>query len=574
MAKKTSIINVVVAGDSKPLRKALGKAGKSLGNFSKQIGKFALAGGAAMTGVGIKAIDLAVDFEEALSKSQQIFGGVASNIELSANKAADAVGMSKTEFLDAASTFGVFGKAGGLTGVELSKFSDAMVKTAADVASFNNLRPEEAVEKLAAGLRGSMEPLQSVGVLMNADAVKAEALAMGLIEVGDKMTEGQKIMARHSLIMQQLGEQGAMGDFARTSDGLANKQRILTARIKNLGIELGTVLLPIAEKLASGLEALIGKFEEWSPAIRNSIESIKDFLAPVGELARKWFPFLGAKIADFVIETGWPAITKAFEATRDFIKNELIPRFAAVVSYLKKKLPEAGQAFIDHINRNKTKYTLLAGAITGLAVAFGLLVIKAKVGAVVASLYGLAGGVKALTLALSVGLGFFAFVGAMAALYATSEKFRNIANGFFTEFIDGANDWLNIFKKIKEIMEWIIDFNLSDHIPDEVKNPLKWADDNLLGPITGQLIDPLGGLRSGLEGLLGFGGSSAPSDEAALGMPFVNNFEPTSTARNNGTTINVNMPAGSDGQDVVAALQRYARNNGAPDVRTSNLVVI
>jgi hypothetical protein len=74
--------------------------------------------------------------------------------------------------------------------------------------------------------------------------------------------------------------------------------------------------------------------------------------------------------------------------------------------------------------------------------------------------------------------------------------------------------------------------------------------------------------------LFGFGGSSAPSDEAALGMPFVNNFEPTSTARNNGTTINVNMPAGSDGQDVVAALQRYARNNGAPDVRTSNLVVI
>ena len=91
MAKKTSIINVVVSGDSKPLRKALGKATKSLGAFSKKVGQVGLAGGVAMAGLGVKAIDLAVDFEEGLSKAQQIFGGVAGNIELAANKAATAV---------------------------------------------------------------------------------------------------------------------------------------------------------------------------------------------------------------------------------------------------------------------------------------------------------------------------------------------------------------------------------------------------------------------------------------------------------------------------------------------------
>ena len=64
MAKKTSIINVVVAGDSKPLRKALGKATQSLGNVTKQIGKFSVAAGAAFAGLGAKSIGLAVDFEE------------------------------------------------------------------------------------------------------------------------------------------------------------------------------------------------------------------------------------------------------------------------------------------------------------------------------------------------------------------------------------------------------------------------------------------------------------------------------------------------------------------------------
>ncbi len=175
MAKKTSIINVVVAGDSKPLRKALGKATQSLGNVTKQIGKFSVAAGAAFAGLGAKSIGLAVDFEESLSKANQIFGDAAKGIEDAAKSAATEVGLSRAEFLEASSSFGVFGKAAGLTGDELSGFASDLVTLSADVASFNNLRPEEALEKLNAGLRGSVEPLQSIGVLMNAAAVETEA---------------------------------------------------------------------------------------------------------------------------------------------------------------------------------------------------------------------------------------------------------------------------------------------------------------------------------------------------------------------------------------------------------------
>ncbi len=568
MAKKTSIINVVVAGDSKPLRNALGKASKSLGSFSKKVGQVGLAAGVAMAGLGAKSISLAVDFEESLSKAQQIFGAVAGNIELAAGKAATAVGMSQSEFLEAASTFGVFGKASGLSGVELSKFADKMVTTAADVASFNNLRPEEAVEKLAAGLRGSTEPLQSVGVLMNAAQVNAEALAMGLVEVGDELTEGQKIMARHSLIMQQLGEQGAAGDFLRTSDGLANSQRILTARIKNLGIELGTVLLPVAEKMASAVEFLIGKFEAWSPAIRNAMEAVKEFLAPVGELIRKWFPWLGQKVIDFV-QFAWPGVTKAFEVTRDFIKDDLIPQFKEIVDYLGEKIPDAGQAFIDHINRNRTKYSMLAGAVAGLAFAFGLLVLKAKVGAAVAALHALTGGVWALNAALGIGL-VFALVGAMVALYATSEDFRNIADGIFDEVIQGAKDWWDVIKDIKAALEWMIDFNLEDVMPGPVKafnegqeQPWNPLDQLRISPLLEWGFDKLFNADDKVRGML--------EDEMGLGPT----IEPTSALTNGGgTTITVNMPAGSDGQDVVAALQRYVRQNGAADFRTSGAVVI
>ena len=57
-------------------------------------------------------------------------------------------------------------------------------------------------------------------------------------------------------------------------------------------------------------------------------------------------------------------------------------------------------------------------------------------------------------------------------------------------------------------------------------------------------------------------------------IPSAPQGSPVSMMGGGGTTINVNMPAGSDGQDVVAALQRYVRQNGAADIATSNLVRI
>ena len=219
MAKKTSIINVVVAGDTKKLRKAIGKAGTQLADFSKKVGQISVATGAAFVGIGAKAVDLAVDFEESLSKAQQIFGDAAVGIENWAKTSASSVGMAQSEYLEAASSFGVFGKAAGLNGDLLAEFADELVTVSADVASFNNLRPEEALEKLQAGLRGSNEPLQSIGILLNAAMVEAKALEMGLGDANGEISEGNKIMARQALILEKLGEQGALGDFARTSGG-------------------------------------------------------------------------------------------------------------------------------------------------------------------------------------------------------------------------------------------------------------------------------------------------------------------------------------------------------------------
>jgi len=54
----------------------------------------------------------------------------------------------------------------------------------------------------------------------------------------------------------------AQGDFARTSDGLANSQRILSAQFKDLQAELGTILLPIVENGVKLISQFTGVMSE------------------------------------------------------------------------------------------------------------------------------------------------------------------------------------------------------------------------------------------------------------------------------------------------------------------------
>ena len=98
----------------------------------------ALAGLAAAAGPAISA---ASDLEENLSKVNVIFGEGAKEIENFSKTAATALGQSQNAVLQAAGTFGTFGKAAGLGGVELAKFSNDFTALASDLASFNNTSP-------------------------------------------------------------------------------------------------------------------------------------------------------------------------------------------------------------------------------------------------------------------------------------------------------------------------------------------------------------------------------------------------------------------------------------------------
>jgi hypothetical protein len=197
---------------------------------------------------------------EAQTAVNEIFGQSAASIVNFSTEGADALGQSATQILNGAKTFGIFGKAAGLAADDNVAFSKELIALAADLASFNNTTVDDAITALGAGLRGENEPLRRFGVLLDDATLRAKALEMGIYDGNGSLTAQQKILAANSAIFEQTATQ--QGDFARTSDGLANSQRILTAELANLSISMGSAFLPVIEKVLPLLKSffeLVGK---------------------------------------------------------------------------------------------------------------------------------------------------------------------------------------------------------------------------------------------------------------------------------------------------------------------------
>jgi hypothetical protein len=246
MASKRDL-TLRVIGDAKSAVSSLSGLDKVAGGLTKTFGIVGAAFGALTTGaigaLAYQSVQLASNLAETQSKVGVVFGESAEKVREFAATAAGSLGQSKQTALDGAATFGIFGKAAGLAGNDLAKFSTDFVKLAADLASFNNTSPQDAIQAIGAALRGESEPLRRYGVLLNDAALRQQAMAMGIYSGNGALTSQQKVLAATELIFQQTSD--AQGDFARTSDGLANQQRILGASIQNLKTSLGEVLLPV-----------------------------------------------------------------------------------------------------------------------------------------------------------------------------------------------------------------------------------------------------------------------------------------------------------------------------------------
>lgn len=237
--------------------------------------------------LGTSIVGMASDTNEALSAVQTVYGSAAQTVIDSSRNAATAVGMSQTEYLSATTQMAAYGTMMGLNQQQTAAFADQTVTMSSDLASFFNTSPADAMGAINAGLRGEFDGLERYGIVMNQATVEQYALTNGIWDGVGAMTTQQLEQARSGAIMDAYtsstgSAHAAMGDFARTSGGLANQQRILKAQLKDVGAQFGQVLLPVAMKMVGAFSKVIGVLKDMSPRAKTLTVIVAGIAAAIG----------------------------------------------------------------------------------------------------------------------------------------------------------------------------------------------------------------------------------------------------------------------------------------------------
>lgn len=432
---------------------AIAGVNKSLGGLRAKTVAVGAAIGTALGGIAVQAFSKLTDFvqgsigaasnlNETMSKTRVIFGEAADDVIAFAQGAGDSLGLSQQAALDASSTFAVFAQSAGLAGKDLSSFSGDLVTLSADFASFYNTSPEQAITAIGAALRGESEPIRKYNILLNDATLRNRALQLGIVKsTKQALTPQQKVLAAQAEIMAQSSV--AQGDFARTSGGLANQQRILSAAMANLSADLGTAFMPILQEAIGFITGVViptfrknfvPVIERLKEVFTQVSETIKSVVGPVIEALKKPVTRLIGNFKLLVI---------AIEPIVKKVAGELIEAFKGFAGFLANVIPGAIEGFVALLNGPLgMALKVLGGAILGVKIALmaynavlGVWSALQTAGAAITGVFTAAQ--AALNVVLNMNpigllvLAIAALIGAFAVAYASSEDFRNIVNGIF-----------------------------------------------------------------------------------------------------------------------------------------------
>lgn len=504
------------------------KATKGLDTQFKQLARTAgiAFGAGAVVDFGRKAVNAAIDLEESVNAVNVTFGESSAAVLQLSEDAARSVGMSSAAFNSLSVELAGF--AGQLTGdgQDISTVIESMTTRAADFASVMNISVSEAVGVFQSTLAGSSEVIRKYGVDVSAAAVEQYILGEGIADSKSEITEAMKVQGRYALLME--GTAKTAGDFANTSDSLANQQRILTAELENMSAQLGQQALPLLTDLAD--------------IALKAADAISDLDEATAKLPGSGglFDALGDSLK--IISGGWQDFTRdTLEAHA--AEQEAADGIATTNAHLKLRADAYNTVHRQAVRALRAEAIALEDA--AVAQAKYLKSIEHTVDAVGALQRSLSNQRNILDMADA----FDQFRTVMDDADASTREQQQALIDLQLDVIDYATEVANLPDAV--VTELIAD--LDRGALDEVQAFLEMIGDGITLPITPQVIE-------------------VPTGVAGTGAIRVDEF---GNVRNVGSTtsnITVNMPAGANGDDVVQALQQWQRNNGAIPLYTSSAV--
>jgi hypothetical protein len=358
----------------------INEAQSAFGSIGGSIKKFAGLAATAFATIGAgqflkDSIKQASDLGESINAVNKAYGTYAKDVLALGDDVASRLGLATVDFNAAAVRFSAFAERVVGEGGNVAGFVDSLTTRAADFASVFNIDVSEALQVFQSGLSGEAEPLKRFGINLLDSEVKAYAYANGIARAGAALTETEKVQARYGLLLQSTAK--TAGDFADTSDGLANSQRILAANVQNLQAQVGEGLAPVMATLTSALVPLVefvfplladflNKYIV--PGADRAATAFKAFTAGVKENGfdlANIFETLNSGITRFLSEGGLQKVFERIAQMRTDFLDSVIKALPGIIDAFIQFIPEIIRFFANDLLPMLVRE--LSGIITQLA---------------------------------------------------------------------------------------------------------------------------------------------------------------------------------------------------------------
>lgn len=246
-------------------------------------------GGAGIVYAFKQVVSEASRVQEETEKTGVVFGRNAAQVQAWSKTLAESFGVSEGAALEASGRFGNMLRPLGFATGAAAAMSEKLVELAADMASFNNTKPDVVLAALSSGLAGQVRPLRQYGVFLSQTRIQQEALSDGIASNAAHLTQAQKVQAAYNIILKDTKLQ--QGDVARNTGSLSVAMSKFHAGIEDLEAGIGQHLLPDLVKYVNVADVWLNNTKNQRRVQRDVTEAVKDTVGVVKVFAH------GVKVA-------------------------------------------------------------------------------------------------------------------------------------------------------------------------------------------------------------------------------------------------------------------------------------
>lgn len=193
----------------------------------------------------------------------------------------------------------------GMMGEASIATSKALTMLAGDMSSLTNMPLDTVMKNFSSGLSGAAMAVKKYGMDISVAALQETALGLGVKKNVSDMTQAEKEYLRVITMLQQ--SKVAWGDLAQTINQPANQFRMLKSNIKQCGLMLSRLFMPVIQAVLPWLNAMA--------------MAVKDLIKHIGDLFGLKFDSIGGSSSSSDAAGDYEDVSDSADKAADSVNN-------------------------------------------------------------------------------------------------------------------------------------------------------------------------------------------------------------------------------------------------------------